>query len=107
MKLLFNRSFPSCLKPLFQGEAKCSAFDMKMIFHFHANKAHFHKKGSALGLFFWKWGVLELRSGLFPEGSWGMGGSSVGKGQIEDMQRTVLCNKTWPPTGNLGYWYML
>ena len=30
---------------------KCSAFDMEMIFHSHANKTHFHKKGCALGLF--------------------------------------------------------
>ena len=28
----------SCLKPLFQSEAKCEAIDMKMIFHSHANK---------------------------------------------------------------------
>ena len=33
-----------------QNEVKCSAFDMKMSFHSHANKTHFHKKGCALGL---------------------------------------------------------
>ena len=37
--------------PLYQSEVKCSAFDMEMIFHSHANKTHFHKKGCALGLF--------------------------------------------------------
>ena len=88
MKLLFNRLFPSCLKPLFQGEAKCSAFDMKMIFHFQAKKAHFHKKGSTLGLLegegFWNSEVAYFQKGH----------GGVGKGQIEDMQRTILCHKT-------------
>ena len=48
--------------PLFQNEVKCSAFDMQMIFHSHANKTHFHKKGCALGLIL-KVRVLELGSG--------------------------------------------
>ena len=38
-------------------------FDMEMIFHSHANKTHFHKKGYALGLIL-KVKVLELGSGL-------------------------------------------
>ena len=46
--------------PLYQNEAKCSAFDMKMIFHSHANKTHFHKNGCALR------GFSELGSGLLP-----------------------------------------
>ena len=29
-----NRPFPSCLKPLFQIEAKCRALDMKILFLF-------------------------------------------------------------------------
>ena len=33
--------------PRFQKEGRCSAFDMEIIFHSHANKTHFHKKGSA------------------------------------------------------------
>ena len=37
------------------GEVKCSAFDTEMIFHSHANKTHFHKKGCALGL------ILKVR----------------------------------------------
>ena len=41
--------------PLHQNEVKCSAFDMEMIFHSHANKTHFHKKGCALGL------ILKVR----------------------------------------------
>ena len=45
-----NSSFPSSPGPLFQNEVKCSAFDMKRIFHSHANKTHVHKKGCALGL---------------------------------------------------------
>ena len=45
-----NSPFPSFLKPLFQSEAKCKAIDMKMIFYFHVNLTHFHKKGFALRL---------------------------------------------------------
>ena len=45
-----NRPFPSSPGALHENEVKCSAFDMKMIFHSHANKTHFHKKGCALGL---------------------------------------------------------
>ena len=37
---------------------------MEIIFHSHANKNHFHKKGCALGLIL-KVRVLELSSGLF------------------------------------------
>ena len=28
----FNRPFPSCLKPLFQSEANCEVFNVKMVF---------------------------------------------------------------------------
>ena len=63
---LLNRPFPSSPRPLYQ---KCSAFDMEMIFHSHANKTHFHKKGCALGLILqvtvfgtrkWPWLVMQL-----------------------------------------------
>ena len=40
--------FPSSSKPLFQGEAKCNAIDMKMILHFHANKTPFYKTSFAI-----------------------------------------------------------
>ena len=59
-----NRPFPSSPGPLYQNEVKCSAFDMEIIFHSHANKIHFHKKGCALGLILnmrvfgtWKWPI--------------------------------------------------
>ena len=39
---------------------------MEIIFHSHANKTHFHKKGCALGLIL-KVRVLELGSGLLFE----------------------------------------
>ena len=42
-----NKPFPSSTGPLFQNEGRCSAFDMKIIFHSHANKTHFHKRGCA------------------------------------------------------------
>ena len=38
-----NRPFPSSPGSLFQKKGRCSAFDMEIIFHFHANKTHFHK----------------------------------------------------------------
>ena len=50
-----NRPFPSSPGPLFQKEGRCSAFDMEIVFHSHANKAHFHKKGCAPSL------ILEVR----------------------------------------------
>ena len=52
ISLLGNRPFPSSSGPLqlFQNECRCSAFDVKIIFHSHANKTHFHKKGCAPSL---------------------------------------------------------
>jgi len=51
----FNRPFPSSPGPLHQNEGRCSAFDMEIIFHSHANKTHFHKKGCAPSL------ILKVR----------------------------------------------
>ena len=48
---LENRPLLSSPGPLYQNKVTCSAFDIEMIFHSHANKTHFHKKGCALGLF--------------------------------------------------------
>ena len=50
-----NSPFPGSPGPLFQNEGRCSAFDMEIIFHFHANKTHFHKKGCAPSL------ILKVR----------------------------------------------
>ena len=50
-----NRPFPSSPGSLYQNEVKCPAFDVEMIFHSHANKTQFHKKGCALGL------ILKVR----------------------------------------------
>ena len=50
-----NKPLPSFPRPLYENEFKCSAFDMEMIFHSHANNTHFHKKGCALGL------ILKVR----------------------------------------------
>ena len=38
-----------------ENEGRCSAFDMEIIFHSHANKTHFHKKGCAPSL------ILKVR----------------------------------------------
>ena len=53
----FNRPFPSSPRPLFQNEVRCSACDMEIIFHSHANKTHFHEEGCAPNL------VLKQRRG--------------------------------------------
>ena len=45
MKNGMIRPFPSSPGPLFQNEGRCSVFDVEIIFHSHANKTHFHKKG--------------------------------------------------------------
>ena len=50
-----NKPFPSSPGSLYQNEVKYSAFVMEMIFHSHANKTHFQKKGCALGL------ILKVR----------------------------------------------
>ena len=57
-------SFPG---PLFQNEDRCSAFDIKIIFHSKANKTHFLKKGCAPSLILkvrafgtWKWPIYIL-----------------------------------------------
>ena len=52
---LNNRPFPSSPRPLFQNEGRCSAFDIEIIFHSHANKTHFLKKGCAPSL------ILKVR----------------------------------------------
>ena len=52
--------------PLFQNEGRWTAFDMEIIFHFHANKIHFHKKGCAPNLIL-KVRVLQLGSGLLAQ----------------------------------------
>ena len=44
MDILDNEPFLSYLKSQFQREAKYEAIDLKMIFYFHANKTHCHKK---------------------------------------------------------------
>ena len=59
-----NRPFPSFPGPLFQNEGRCSAFDMEIIFHSYAIKLIFKRKVVHLASF-WKWGCLELGSGLF------------------------------------------
>ena len=48
-------SAPSFPGPLFQNKGRCSAFGMEIIFHSHANKTHFHKKGCAPSL------ILKVR----------------------------------------------
>ena len=58
------RPFPSCLKPLFQSEAKYKATDIKIFFYSHPNTTHFHKKGIVPGLLLKK-RILGTRNGSF------------------------------------------
>ena len=43
----WNAPFPSCLVSLFQSEAKCTTFRMKMSFIYMWMKTHFHMEGYA------------------------------------------------------------
>ena len=52
---LCNSSFPSFPGSLFQNAGRYLAFDMKIIFHSHANKTQFHKKGCVPSL------ILKVR----------------------------------------------
>ena len=47
---LLNRPFPSFPGPLYQNEVKCSAFDMKMVPHSHANKTIFSQEMGTAGI---------------------------------------------------------
>ena len=70
-----GRPFPSSPGSLFQNEVKYSAFDiplwllfdMEMIFHSHANKTHFPKRGCALSL---NLKVRAFGTRKWPIGSW-------------------------------------
>ena len=53
---------PCSLRPRYQNEVKCAAFDMEMIFHSHANKTHFDKKSCELCLIL-KVRIFGTRSG--------------------------------------------
>ena len=50
-----NRPFPSFPGLCFKTRVGAQLFDMEIIFHSHANKTHFHKKGCAPGL------ILKVR----------------------------------------------
>ena len=60
-------SLPFVRRPRSLNEAKCKAFLMEIMFYYHTNKTHFHKKGFALGRAWPRFkseGFLELRNGL-------------------------------------------
>ena len=66
----YTEIIPSSTGPLFQNEGSCSAFNMEIIFHSHANKTHFHKKGCAPSLILKvrgfgirKWPIVSVPSG--------------------------------------------
>ena len=41
LSIKVNKPFLSCLKPLFQSEAKCEAVDIEINFQYYSNKTHF------------------------------------------------------------------
>ena len=59
----FNRPFPSFPGPLFQNEGRRSAFDIGSFFILKQIEPIFTRKVEHLASF-WKWGFLELGSGL-------------------------------------------
>ena len=61
-RLPVNGPCPCSLRPRYQNEVKCAAFDMEMILHSHASKAHFHKKSCELCLIL-KVRIFGTRSG--------------------------------------------
>ena len=72
---MYNTPFGSSSGPLYQNAIKCSALDMEMNVHSHANKTQFHKKGCALGLILKvkvfgtrKWLICNVNvlNGIFP-----------------------------------------
>ena len=63
--LPIKRPFPSCLKPLFQREAKCGAIDMKISFYSYAMKLIITRKVWNLASLWNCMGFLELRNCLF------------------------------------------
>ena len=71
-----NRPFPSSRGPLFQNEGSCSAFDMEIIFHSHADKAHFHKKGFCTWPHFESEGFWNSEVANYTSGQNGCGSSS-------------------------------
>ena len=78
--------------PQYQNEVKCSAFDMEMILYSHANKTHFTRKIVHLASF-WKWGFLELGSGLLNSNlSIGQGEKKYSWGNVKYVGWVVL---TW------------
>ena len=56
-----NRPFPNSPGPPFHNEGRCSAIDMEIIFHSHANKTPFHKQGCAPSLIILKVRVFGTR----------------------------------------------
>ena len=89
---LVCRPFPSSPGPLYQNEVKCSAFDMEMIFHSHANKTHFIQKGCALGL------ILKVR--VFETRRWPI---KFTKSSRPTPRRDVRCVWTTCSTPSLGF----
>ena len=76
-----NRPFPSSPGPLFQNEGRCSAFDMEIIFHSHANKTYFHKKGCALSL------ILKVR--VFEARKWPVSFGGIWRCSVPDLTNNL------------------
>ena len=69
--------------PPFQREAKCKAIDMKIIFHSHANRTCFYKKGF-LSLV-WKvrvFGTRKWHISIFPARNGELNGVSRAKDRV-------------------------
>ena len=87
--------FPSSLGPLYQNEVKCSTFDMEVIFHSHANKTHFHKKGCALGL------IVKVR--VFGTRKWPIKKSLLFNEIFYYCSFNLVCNLRWQLTMHVAF----
>ena len=87
-----NKSFPRCLKPLFQSEAKCKTIDMNL--NSHAKKNHFQIKGFSL--------TLVLRVRMFGTQKWPLGHFEVARGLARS--RIALWELLW---GRKRFFYWL
>ena len=89
-KIPANRPFPSSSGPHFQNEGRFSAFDMEINFHSHA--FIFTRKVVHLDSF-WKWGLLELGSGLLKVQ---LRETLKNKGNVDNVSRKrKMLEKTW------------
>ena len=108
---LVSGPFPRSPRPLYQLEVKCSVFDMEIIFHSHANKTHFHKKGCTVGLILkvrdlgTRKSAISFRSHRLHLHNYSTNQSHIPKNGRESLKLVswlVLMSRPWIPVSNLS-----